>query len=102
MASCLKISTLGVRDKPYVTVWYHSARSFHWLFEQAASVVALDEPTLSRRFFALTTLRLLFLLASGLAALVCVDAWRNKIWPKLRGAYTFVHCKHNVWSERRQ
>ncbi|XP_061761351.1 reticulophagy regulator 3 isoform X2 [Nerophis ophidion] len=35
-------------------------------------------------FFALTSLRLLFLLASGLALLVCVDTWRNKIWPKLR------------------
>lgn len=35
-------------------------------------------------FFALTSLRLLFLLASGLALLVCVDTWRNKIWPKIR------------------
>ncbi|XP_075941420.1 reticulophagy regulator 3 isoform X1 [Anarhichas minor] len=32
-------------------------------------------------FFALTSLRLLFLLASGLAVVVCVDTWRNKIWP---------------------
>lgn len=38
------------------------------------------------RFFALTSLRLLFLLASGLALLVCVDTWRNKIGPKIRGA----------------
>uniref|UniRef100_A0A3Q0S016 Reticulophagy regulator family member 3 n=1 Tax=Amphilophus citrinellus TaxID=61819 RepID=A0A3Q0S016_AMPCI len=36
------------------------------------------------RFFALTSLRLLFLLASGLAVLVCVDTWRNKIWPEIR------------------
>ncbi|XP_061158602.1 reticulophagy regulator 3 [Syngnathus typhle] len=35
-------------------------------------------------FLALTSLRLLFLLASGLAVVVCVDIWRNKIWPKLR------------------
>ncbi|KAM9393948.1 reticulophagy regulator 3 isoform 1-T1 [Pholidichthys leucotaenia] len=35
-------------------------------------------------FFALTSLRLLFLLASGLALLVCVDTWRNKIWPEIR------------------
>ncbi|XP_068192040.1 reticulophagy regulator 3 [Antennarius striatus] len=35
-------------------------------------------------FFALTSLRLLFLLASGLAALVCIDTWRNKIWPRIR------------------
>lgn len=38
------------------------------------------------RFFALTSLRLLFLLALALALLVCVDTWRNKIWPKIRGA----------------
>ncbi|XP_041827519.1 reticulophagy regulator 3 [Melanotaenia boesemani] len=35
-------------------------------------------------FFALTSLRLLFLLASGLAVLVFVDTWRNKIWPTIR------------------
>ncbi|XP_045889874.1 reticulophagy regulator 3 [Micropterus dolomieu] len=35
-------------------------------------------------FFALTSLRLLFLLASGLAVVVCVDAWRNKIWPAIK------------------
>lgn len=35
-------------------------------------------------FFALSSLRLLFLLASSLALAVCVDTWRNKIWPKIR------------------
>ncbi|XP_035036803.1 reticulophagy regulator 3 isoform X2 [Hippoglossus stenolepis] len=35
-------------------------------------------------FFALTSLRLLFLLASGLAVVVSVDTWRNKIWPEIR------------------
>ncbi|KAM4598431.1 reticulophagy regulator 3 [Polymixia lowei] len=35
-------------------------------------------------FFALTSLRLLFLLASGLAVVVCADTWRNKIWPQIR------------------
>ncbi|XP_017288988.1 reticulophagy regulator 3 [Kryptolebias marmoratus] len=35
-------------------------------------------------FFALTSLRLLFLLASGLAVLVFADMWRNKIWPVIR------------------
>ncbi|MCJ8739067.1 hypothetical protein PDJAM_G00042940 [Pangasius djambal] len=35
-------------------------------------------------FFALSSLRLLFLLASGLALVVCVDTWRNKIWPKIK------------------
>ncbi|KAM6904672.1 reticulophagy regulator 3 [Xenentodon cancila] len=35
-------------------------------------------------FFALTSLRLLFLLASGLALFVSVDTWRKKIWPEIR------------------
>ncbi|KAM7386991.1 hypothetical protein PAMA_009563 [Pampus argenteus] len=35
-------------------------------------------------FFALTSLRMLFLLASGLAVVVFVDTWRNKIWPEIR------------------
>ncbi|XP_015241417.1 PREDICTED: protein FAM134C [Cyprinodon variegatus] len=35
-------------------------------------------------FFALTSLRLLFLLATGLAVLVFADTWRNKIWPEIR------------------
>ncbi|XP_057673435.1 reticulophagy regulator 3 [Corythoichthys intestinalis] len=35
-------------------------------------------------FFALTSLRPLFLLASGMVVVVCVETWRNKIWPKLR------------------
>ncbi|XP_021480556.2 reticulophagy regulator 3 isoform X4 [Oncorhynchus mykiss] len=35
-------------------------------------------------FFALTSLRLLFLLCSGLVVFICVDSWRNKIWPEIR------------------
>ncbi|KAL7850253.1 hypothetical protein SRHO_G00196020 [Serrasalmus rhombeus] len=35
-------------------------------------------------FFALTSLRLLFLLASGLALAVCADTWKNNIWPKIK------------------
>ncbi|XP_019950296.1 reticulophagy regulator 3 isoform X2 [Paralichthys olivaceus] len=35
-------------------------------------------------FFALSSLRLLFLLAFGLAVVVCVDTWKNKIWPEIR------------------
>ncbi|KAJ8344713.1 hypothetical protein SKAU_G00289060 [Synaphobranchus kaupii] len=35
-------------------------------------------------FFVLTSLRLLFILSTGLAATVCVDTWRNRIWPKIR------------------
>ncbi|CAL8285560.1 unnamed protein product [Boreogadus saida] len=35
-------------------------------------------------FFALTSLRLLFLLASGTAVFVCLDTWKNKIWPLIQ------------------
>ncbi|XP_024128520.1 reticulophagy regulator 3 [Oryzias melastigma] len=35
-------------------------------------------------FFAFTSMRLLFLLASSLALLVFLDTWRNKIWPRIR------------------
>lgn len=35
-------------------------------------------------FFALSSLRLLFVLASGLALFVCVDTWMTKIWPKIK------------------
>ncbi|XP_028842295.1 reticulophagy regulator 3 [Denticeps clupeoides] len=35
-------------------------------------------------FFALSSLRLFFLLFSGLALAVCVDTWRNKIWPEIK------------------
>ncbi|KAJ8251241.1 hypothetical protein GJAV_G00218860 [Gymnothorax javanicus] len=35
-------------------------------------------------FFVLTSLRLLFLLSLGLAAAVCVDTWRKRIWPWFR------------------
>ena len=38
------------------------------------------------RFFALTSFRLLFLLASGTAVFVCLDTWKNKIWPLIKGA----------------
>nr|XP_057906164.1 reticulophagy regulator 3 [Doryrhamphus excisus]XP_057906165.1 reticulophagy regulator 3 [Doryrhamphus excisus] len=48
-------------------------------------------------FFALTSLRLLFLLASGLALLVCVDTWRNQIWPKLR-AKSMEESESESWS----
>ncbi|XP_030077135.1 LOW QUALITY PROTEIN: reticulophagy regulator 3 [Microcaecilia unicolor] len=35
---------------------------------------------------ALTPLRMVFLLAFGLIVIVCVDQWKNKIWPELRVA----------------
>ncbi|XP_030262562.1 reticulophagy regulator 3 [Sparus aurata] len=47
-------------------------------------------------FFALTSLRLLFLLASGLAVLVCVDTWRNKIWPVIR-VRKLDESEHESW-----
>ncbi|KAM9746176.1 reticulophagy regulator 3 [Menidia menidia] len=47
-------------------------------------------------FFALTSLRLLFLLASGLAVLVSVDCWRNKIWPKIR-VRKLDESEHESW-----
>ncbi|XP_056404930.1 reticulophagy regulator 3 [Hyla sarda] len=68
-------------------------------------------------FFALTSLRIVFLGAFGLMVVICVDQWKNKIWPELgaaRGGETdneswgFVHprllsapelCHHaaDVW-----
>ncbi|KFO28539.1 Protein FAM134C [Fukomys damarensis] len=36
------------------------------------------------RFFALTSLRLMFLLAFGLMIIVCIDQWKNKIWPEIK------------------
>ncbi|PNJ07093.1 RETREG3 isoform 2, partial [Pongo abelii] len=36
------------------------------------------------QFFALTSLRLVFLLAFGLMIIVCIDQWKNKIWPEIK------------------
>lgn len=47
-------------------------------------------------FFALTSLRVLFLLASGLAVIVCVDTWRNKIWPEIR-VRKLDESEHESW-----
>ncbi|KAM4531597.1 reticulophagy regulator 3 [Odontesthes bonariensis] len=47
-------------------------------------------------FYALTSLRLLFLLASGLAVLVFVDCWRNKIWPMIR-VRKLDESEHESW-----
>eukprot|EP00062_Callorhinchus_milii_P016012 gi/632966863/ref/XP_007899655.1/ PREDICTED: protein FAM134C [Callorhinchus milii] len=35
-------------------------------------------------FLALTSLRLLFLIAFSLIVVVCADTWRNKIWPEIK------------------
>ncbi|XP_054032922.1 reticulophagy regulator 3 [Dryobates pubescens] len=37
-------------------------------------------------FFALTSLRLLFLLSLTLMVVVCLDQWKHKIWPEIGGA----------------
>ncbi|XP_067825396.1 reticulophagy regulator 3 [Heptranchias perlo] len=39
-------------------------------------------------FLALTSLRLVFLIAFSLIIVVCVDTWKNKIWPELRVAHS--------------
>lgn len=35
-------------------------------------------------FFALTSLRLVFILTFGLIVVVCIDQWKNRIWPEIR------------------
>lgn len=37
------------------------------------------------RFFALTSLRLLFLVAFILIVVLCLDKWKHKIWPEIGG-----------------
>ncbi|XP_053870219.1 reticulophagy regulator 3 isoform X3 [Malaclemys terrapin pileata] len=37
-------------------------------------------------FLALTSLRLVFLVAFGLIIIVCLDQWKNKIWPEIKVA----------------
>lgn len=37
-------------------------------------------------FFALTSLRIVFLITFGLILVVCVDQWKSKIWPECRVA----------------
>lgn len=44
---------------------------------------------LPRRFFALTSLRLLFLIAVTLIVVVCLDQWKHKIWPEIGGKLHF-------------
>ncbi|XP_075767452.1 reticulophagy regulator 3 isoform X1 [Pelodiscus sinensis] len=37
-------------------------------------------------FLALTSLRLVFLVAFGLIIIICLDQWKNKIWPEIKVA----------------
>ncbi|OCT60356.1 reticulophagy regulator 3 [Xenopus laevis] len=39
-------------------------------------------------FFALTSLRIIFLVAFGLMIIICADQWKNKLWPELGAART--------------
>ncbi|XP_005394523.1 PREDICTED: protein FAM134C [Chinchilla lanigera] len=55
-------------------VWERPARSALWCLGLNAAFW----------FFALTSLRLVFLLAFGLMIVVCIDQWKNKIWPEIK------------------
>ncbi|XP_020828310.1 reticulophagy regulator 3 isoform X2 [Phascolarctos cinereus] len=57
-------------------VWERPARSALWCLALNAAFW----------FFALTSLRLVFLLAFSLMIIVCIDQWKNKIWPEMRVA----------------
>ncbi|XP_054989322.1 reticulophagy regulator 3 [Sorex araneus] len=54
-------------------VWERPARSALWCLGLNAAFW----------FFALTSLRLVFLLAFSLMIIVCIDQWKNKIWPEI-------------------
>lgn len=47
-------------------------------------------------FFALTSLRIVFLAAFGLMIVICVDQWKNKIWPEL-GAAKSSELDNDSW-----
>ncbi|XP_007482228.1 reticulophagy regulator 3 [Monodelphis domestica] len=57
-------------------VWERPARSALWCLALNAAFW----------FFALTSLRLVFLLAFSLMIIVCIDQWKNKIWPEMKVA----------------
>ncbi|KAM5134784.1 reticulophagy regulator 3 [Mantella aurantiaca] len=47
-------------------------------------------------FFALTSLRIVFLATFGLMIVICVDQWKNKIWPEL-GAGRSNELDNDSW-----
>uniref|UniRef100_A0A8C0M050 RETREG1-3/ARL6IP-like N-terminal reticulon-homology domain-containing protein n=1 Tax=Canis lupus familiaris TaxID=9615 RepID=A0A8C0M050_CANLF len=55
-------------------VWERPARSALWCLGLNAAFW----------FFALTSLRLVFLLAFSSMIIVCIDQWKNKIWPEIK------------------
>ncbi|NWU84859.1 RETR3 regulator, partial [Onychorhynchus coronatus] len=48
-------------------------------------------------FFALTSLRLLFLVAFTLIVVVCIDQWKHKIWPEIGVISVPKFCLHCSW-----
>ncbi|NXY25878.1 RETR3 regulator, partial [Atrichornis clamosus] len=48
-------------------------------------------------FFALTSLRLLFLVAFTLIVVVCLDQWKHKIWPEIGVISVPKFCLHCSW-----
>ncbi|NWY70476.1 RETR3 regulator, partial [Erithacus rubecula] len=48
-------------------------------------------------FFALTSLRLLFLVALSLIVVVCLDQWKHKIWPEIGAISVPKFCLHCSW-----
>ncbi|CAK6438176.1 unnamed protein product [Pipistrellus nathusii] len=55
-------------------VWERPARSALWCLGLNAAFW----------FFALTSLRFVFLLAFSSMIIVCIDQWKNKIWPEIK------------------
>eukprot|EP00079_Xenopus_tropicalis_P019821 XP_012809972.1 PREDICTED: protein FAM134C isoform X1 [Xenopus tropicalis] len=47
-------------------------------------------------FFALTSLRIIFLVAFGLMIIICADQWKNKLWPEL-GAARASELENESW-----
>ncbi|XP_077315579.1 reticulophagy regulator 3 isoform X2 [Lithobates pipiens] len=47
-------------------------------------------------FFAFTSLRIVFLAAFGLMIIICVDQWKNRIWPEL-GAARSSELDNDSW-----
>nr|KAF6458524.1 reticulophagy regulator family member 3 [Rousettus aegyptiacus] len=62
-------------------VWERPARSALWCLGLNAAFW----------FFALTSLRLVFLLAFSSMIIVCIDQWKNKIWPEIKAPPSFSH-----------
>lgn len=69
-------------------VWERPARSALWCLGLNAAFW----------FFALTSLRFVFLLAFSLMIIVCIDQWKNKIWPEINvprpDALDNESCRH--------